>query len=366
MRVTGLSWTTFRLPLSTPFPTAAGEFREREGLILRLASDAGVVGLGEASPHPAQGRTALAEVEEALERLAPSLLGAETEGLEELRPEVPPVLACAIDVAACDTVARATGVSVARLLSPQVCSAVPVNAVVGTKTDAEAVSQAAAARKGGFACVKLKVGTGRTVEEERRRVAAVRDALGPGITLRLDANGAWRPDEAISIIEALAAYDLEMVEQPVAMGDLEGMAYVRAAVDVPIAADEDVTSVESARRVLEEDAADILVVKPMVVGGLRPARMIVEVAEAIGAPVVVTTTVDTGIGTAAALHLAATLPPGGPACGLATGYLLAADLLARPLAIRRGRMELPDGPGLGVGLDESELARYGGIAREVI
>ncbi len=89
-------------------------------------------------------------------------------------------------------------------------------------------------------------------------------------------------------------------------------------------------------------------------------------AAVAGASVVVTTTIDTGIGTAAALHLAATLPPGGPACGLATGSLLAADLITRPLVARCGRMELPDGPGLGVELDEGQLARYGGgIEREI-
>ena len=83
------------------------------------------------------------------------------------------------------------------------------------------------------------------------------------------------------------------------------------------------------------------------------------------ASVVVTTTIDAGIGTAAALHLAATLPPSAPACGLATGSLLVADLIARPLATRGSRMELPDGPGLGVALDDEELARYGGIKQEV-
>lgn len=365
MKVTGLSWTAFRVPLRTVFRTAGGELAYRGGVILRLATDAGVVGLGEASPHPALGGAAVWEVEEALEGLAPRLLGAGLGGLEGLGPKVPPALACAIDVAACDALARAQDVSVARLLGEGVRASVPVNATIGAETDAGAVAQAAAAREAGFACVKLKVGMGRSIEEERLRVAAVHEALGPGVSLRIDANGAWRPGEAVSVIEALAAYDLAMVEQPVAKGDLAGMARVRAMVDVPIAADEDVTSVESARRVLEAGAADVLVVKPMVVGGLRPALRVLEEAAAAGASVVVTTTIDAGIGTAAALHLAATLPPSAPACGLATGSLLVADLIARPLATRGSRMALPDGPGLGVELDEEELARYGGIKQEV-
>ena len=194
-------------------------------------------------------------------------------------------------------------------------------------------------------------------------MAAVRQALGPDVRLRIDANGAWGVEQAIRAVRELEEYDLEMVEQPVAAGDLPGLARVRAAVDVPIAADEDVTNVEAAERVLEAGAADVLVVKPMVVGGLHPARRIIDLA---AVKVVVTTTIDAGIGTAAALHLAATLPPGGPACGLATGSLLTADLITRPLVARCGRMGLPDGPGLGVELDEGQLARYGGgIEREI-
>ncbi len=196
-------------------------------------------------------------------------------------------------------------------------------------------------------------------------MAAVREALGPEIKLRIDANGAWGVEQAVRAIRGLEEYDLEMVEQPVAAGDLPGLARVRAEVDAPIAADEDVTDVEAAELVLEAGAADVLVVKPMVVGGLRPARRIIEMVAAAGAEAVVTTTLDSGIGTAAALHLAATLPPGSPACGLATGSLLAADLITGPLVASCGRMELPDGPGLGVKLDEGQLAQYGGIEREV-
>ncbi len=196
-------------------------------------------------------------------------------------------------------------------------------------------------------------------------MAAVREALGPEIKLRIDANGAWSEEQAVRAVRELERFDLEMVEQPVAAGDLRGLARVRAAVGVPIAADEDVTDLEAAERVLEAGAADVLIVKPMVVGGLRPARRIIELAAAAGAEAVVTTTIDAGIGTAAALHLAATLPPGGPACGLATGSLLAADLITPPLVARCGRMELPEGPGLGVELDEGQLARHGGVEREV-
>lgn len=366
MKVTGVSWTSFRLPLRAPFRTARGTFTHREGIVLRLCTDAGVVGLGEASPHPASGAGGLRELEEALASLAPRLLGLRVECLEPSPgPDILPALACALDTAVLDALARVRGLSVARLLSESVRASVPVNATIAAESDQGAATEAAAAREAGFRCVKLKVGMARSLEDERRKVAAVRASLGREIALRLDANGAWDAERAVLAIRSLAEFGLELVEEPVAPGDLEGLARVRAACGVPIAADEDVTGAASARLILEAGAADCLVLKPMVVGGLRLAMQIAAMARAAGAAAIVTTTLDGGVGTAAALHLAAALPAKGPAHGLATGSLLAADVVARPLAVRAGRMALPEGPGLGVELEEEALARYGMRSREV-
>ena len=373
MRVTRLRWTAYRLPFRAEFSTSRGVSTYREGLILRLDTDSGVVGLGEAAPVPERGRGTLGEALAILDEVGSGLMGRQLDEVQALMDETGrghgdgamAAVRCAFDLALLDATARAAAISVAELLTGGVSRSVAVNAIIGAEAPARAAAQAATARESGFPCVKLKVGAASSADEERRRVAAVREALGPEIKLRIDANGAWGVEQAVRAIRELEEYDLEMVEQPVAAGDLPGLARVRAEVDAPIAADEDVTDVEAAERVLEAGAADVLVVKPMVVGGLRPGRRIIEMVAAAGAEAVVTTTLDSGIGTAAALHLAATLPPGGRACGLATGSLLAADLITGALVARCGRMELPDGPGLGVKLDEGQLARYGGIEREV-
>ncbi len=373
MRVTRLRWTAYRLPFRAEFSTSRGVSTYREGLILRLDTNSGVVGLGEAAPVPERGRGTLGEALAVLDEVGSGLIGRHLDEIPALMDETGQgygdgamaAVRCAFDIALLDATARAAAISVAELLTGGVSRSLAVNATIGAEAPAQAAAQAAAARESGFPCVKMKVGAASRADEERRRVAAVREALGPEIKLRIDANGAWRVEQAVRAIRGLEEYELEMVEQPVAAGDLSGLARVRAEVDALIAADEDVTDVEAAERVLEAGAADVLVIKPMVVGGLRPARRIIEIVAAAGAEAVVTTTLDSGIGTAAALHLAATLPPGGPACGLATGSLLAADLITGPLVARCGRMELPDGPGLGVKLDEGQLARYGGIEREV-
>jgi len=358
MRIVGLTWTVFRLPLRVPFRTATSAFVHRDGILLRLATDAGIVGLGEASPHPALGPQGVREALRALERVEERALGAEAEELPDIGADIPPALACALDVAACDALAQAQGISVARLLSADAHEIVPVNATIGAATAAGAAAEAAAARDAGFQCVKLKVGMAATPATEAERVAAVRRALGPHIKLRLDANGAWSREQAVSTIRALASFDLELVEQPVPANDVEGLACVRAAVRVLIAADEAVTNAEAARRLLEAGAADILVLKPMVVGGLRPACRIRELAAAAGAECIVTTTIDSGVGTAAALHLAATLPEPARACGLATRSLLAGDIVRDPPAAHSGQMLLPDRPGLGVELDEKLLSQF--------
>lgn len=359
MKVTALAWTPFRLPLRHPFRTTAALVVHRRGLLLRLVTDTGITGLGEASPHPALGIQGLREAEATLSCLAPTLIGADAERLMDALPDgIPPALACALDTASLDAVAKARGVPLARLLSDAYRRCVPVNATIAADSDHEAASNAAQARQAGFSCVKLKVGMALDAAREKQQVAAVRRSLGPDLKLRLDANGAWTAEQAVRTIWSLAEFGLEYVEQPIAPGNLPAMSRVRRHTGVPIAADEDVTGIEAARRVLEAGAADALVIKPMVVGGLRPAMEIAALARGAGVGAVITTTVDAGVATAATLHLAAALPEGSPACGLATSLLLAADIIAQPLDVERGLMSLPRGPGLGVELDEPTLARY--------
>jgi L-alanine-DL-glutamate epimerase-like enolase superfamily enzyme len=142
------------------------------------------------------------------------------------------------------------------------------------------------------------------------------------------------------------------------------MALVCASVDTPIAADESVGGPEQAAQVIAAGAANVLVIKPMMAGGLRRARSIIAQAQLAGLQTLVTTTIDAGVGVAAALHLAATLPM--PlACGLATGPLLVGDLLTQPIVVRNGALHVPDQVGLGVCIDERQVALYASGWQEV-
>jgi O-succinylbenzoate synthase len=182
---------------------------------------------------------------------------------------------------------------------------------------------------GGCRTAKVKVAEpGQGVAEDQARLEAVRDALGPDGLVRIDANGGWSVDEAVTRIALLdrAAGGLEYVEQPVA--SVEDLALVRRRVGVPIAADESIRRAEDPYRVRDLEAADIAVLKVQPLGGVRAC---LQIAEDIGLPVVVSSAIETSVGIAAGVALAAALPELRHACGLATVQLLAGDVTDDPL-----------------------------------
>ena len=222
---------------------------------------------------------------------------------------------------------------------PPVRGSVTVNVLVPAVGPGEVAALAT-----GAVDVKVKVGD----EGGLDRVAAVRDAIGPGGRLRVDANGAWDTDQAVAEIARLARYDVELVEQPVPT--LAGLAEVRRRVAVPVAADECVRDVADARELARLGAADAVVLKVQTLGGVATA---LAVAEAAGVPAIVTSMYETSVGLSAGLALAAALPELPWACGLGTASLFAADVVVEPLLAVDGmltvRRPVPD-PAL--------LARY--------
>jgi O-succinylbenzoate synthase len=199
---------------------------------------------------------------------------------------------------------------------------IPVNVTVPACTPDRAREIVAASR--GCRTAKVKVAErGQALGEDEARLEAVRDALGPDGLVRIDANGGWSLDEAVGGIALLdrAAGGLEYVEQPVA--SVEDLALVRRRVDVPIAADESIRRAEDPYRVRDLEAADIAVLKVQPLGGVRAC---LRIAEDIGLPVVVSSAIETSVGIAAGVALAAALPELPHACGLATVQLLAGDV----------------------------------------
>jgi O-succinylbenzoate synthase len=228
---------------------------------------------------------------------------------------------------------------------PPLRDTIPVNVTVPAVDPQQAAAIVAGS---GCATAKVKVAEpGQTFDEDLARVEAVRGALGPEGGLRIDANAAWTVDEAAANLRRLSHFDLEYAEQPVAT--LSEMAALRRRVDVPLAADEMVRLARDPTRIAGlAEAADVVVLKVQPLGGVWPA---LRVAEACGLPVVVSSALETSVGIAAGLALAAALPELPYACGLATVQLLSVDLVADPLLPTDGAIAVrrPD-------VDERRLA----------
>ena len=357
MRITAVEVVPCALPFREPYVTARGTLERRELLLVRLRTAGGPAGVGEAAPLALRGGATAAELEAELRDLcAPAIEGrkasagtlggliAAVRGLGVSAPA-----ACAVDLALHDLVGKAEGEPVWRLLGGERADPVTCNATL-VAGEPEAVA-AEAERWVADGCATLTLTGGMAGDVEQ--VAVARDRVGDGPRIRVDANGAWEPEEAIERLDAMARHGLELAEQPTA--DLEGLARVRRAVRPPIAADESVVDADDARRAVEGGACDLATIKLAKVGGIAAA---LEVAGEI--PTYLSSALDGPVGIAAAAHAAQVLPGGGAgvAHGLATQRLMAGTIAARGPELDGPRLSVPDEPGLGVEIDELALARH--------
>ncbi|MDX2010926.1 MAG: o-succinylbenzoate synthase [Myxococcaceae bacterium] len=336
------------LSLARPLVTAHGALERREGFEVVVSAD-GRVGRGEAFPLEAFGTESLAAAEAALRSLALDLVDSVEAIAEQLAPLASaPTARFAAECALLEWLAVRRAVPVAALFGA-VRPVVPVNALIEGR-DAEALAGAARlAVSQGFKTLKLKVGA-RSVAVDAQRLVAVRQAVGPAVALRIDANGGWSEGVARSTLRGLDSLGLELCEQPVSPVDVEGLRRVSAAVPVPVAADEVLSDRSRWARVLDADprpAAQVLVLKPAVLGGLVPALELARAASERGVSAYVTTLMDGPLARAAATHLAAVLPPSPYAHGLSTVELFT-DLAPDAFTPRSGAIELPASPGWGV------------------
>ncbi|SFR45487.1 mandelate racemase/muconate lactonizing enzyme family protein [Halorubrum sodomense] len=355
----------FALDLTRPLGTARGKIRSREGFVIAVERETGVTGVGEATPLPGwtESRDACATALDELDGRAEA-----EPPLESLNAEATPAARHGVSLALADAAARDAGERLADRLADGAgvesapADAVPINATVGDAGPDETATEARRAVEAGFDCLKLKVGA-RDVDADVDRVRAVREAVGDAVALRADANGAWDRGTARRALDALAAFDLAYVEQPLPADDLDGLAALRerdpadgsgggtgggdGGGGVPIAADESVVD-RGIDAVLDAGAADAVVLKPMALGGPDRALAAGLRARSAGVDPVVTTTIDAVVARTAAVHVAAAVPDVSP-CGLATGALLDEDLAPDPCPIADGQIAVPAGPGLAGG-----------------
>jgi L-alanine-DL-glutamate epimerase-like enolase superfamily enzyme len=208
----------------------------------------------------------------------------------------------------------------------------------------------------GFDCLYLKVGLDRNFDVES--VKAIRDAVGYGVDLRIDANQAWTPSGAIRMIKKMEQYDLEFVEQPVLMYNLDALARVRAAVSTPILSHESSWTFHDTLNVLKRDAADAVQLDPRFDEGVWGFRVAAGMAEAAGIGAVAHSFGELGVATAFAIHAIASSPAFVYANQTAYSFLADDVIKDGMMKFEKGHLNVPEKLGLGVELDSAKVEKY--------
>ena len=352
MRIASLEVVPYALPLREPYVTAAGTLTQREMVLLRVRSDDGLEGLGEAVPLSLRGATTIARVVEELKGLG-ALDELDEATLRGQARSLSPPARCAALTALLDLRGRRTAADRSLVVSPGATNSertgpVRCNATLVAGDPASVVSSAESWAADGFSSFKLKLGTG----DDAAQVRAVREALGPRARIRVDANRAWDLETAKRILVDLEPYEIELAEQPVAT--MEEAAELAASTPIPLAGDESIESRADAERAVAISAFSLTGIKLSKVGGPEQA---IEIAAVL--PAYVSSALDGPVGIAAAAQVAATLgDAAGLAHGLATQRLFASTVAAKECELRGDMLHLPDGPGLGVEIDEEALQAH--------
>lgn len=334
--------------LNTSYADAA-DIRER--VIVSILTEDGATGWGEASPLPFFTGETVASVHLQLEQFyLPRLIGRSPFALTAIMRDLDALpenssAKAAIDVALHDLQGKLLGRPVVDLLGGAVRDRVPVTMPIGIEPVAEAVRKAEAAVERGIGTLKLKIG--RDTAADIERVGAIRDAVGPRVRIRVDANAGYPVAVAIRLLHQLAAFDLEYVEQPVAGWDRAGLAEVRRATGLPIMADESLHTLRDAVELINRGAADLFAIKLIKTGGLAPARSIAALAAAHRIDIVVISPFETQIGAAAGLALALAAPTGTRAHELRV-FDSQPDSAVTEIRVERGEIIPSPDPGLGV------------------
>ena len=337
--------------------------KKQRSALVRLTDTDGAVGLGNIDPSPGYStetieqnlevlRTRLASIVAPMDPANPHRVVEAMDGAVEGFLDAK----AAIEMACVDLTARRLGIPVHQYLGGALVDRVRFNAWIGIEPPEVAAEEARKWFERGFPSAKIKVGGG--VEADRDRVKAVREAC-PKMRLRADANAGYSVDDGIKLGRLLEPFDLQLLEQPVAAGDLAGMAKVRKSIDIPVMADESITDHASLIAVIRADCADIVKLKVMKQGGFLKCRRMLETAAAAGLGVVIGHGFGLGVNTVAEIMLAATSRAVLDGLECVGPLKTADDIVTRKLDLTRGEIALPGGPGLVVALDDEQVRKYG-------
>ncbi|MBT5110068.1 MAG: mandelate racemase/muconate lactonizing enzyme family protein [Rhodospirillaceae bacterium] len=352
------------MPLVDTFTSGGVSKNITKCVVVRVTATDGAAGISSIDPSSkAVSPNTAPELTVAIQKLVgPALIGEDpgnvnriVELASKLAPTQPGASA-GVELACVDLICRRMGVALHDYLGGAVLDRVLFNGWVGELPADEAAVEAKRWQDAGFKSLKIKVGN--EVDKDSNRVAAVRDAVGSDMKLRMDANQQCNVSQALALCHAVKSCDMQLFEQPTPKDDLEGLAQVRKEGGLPIMADESISDHQSLIRVIKADCADFVKFGIKQAGGLLSSARMLATAEAAGLPVVLGHGFGLDLSTMAEIMLGATSRNVVPGLECVGPLKVVDTVAATRLDISRGSIPLPSGPGLGIDLDDEKLAQY--------
>jgi len=363
LRIARVEALALSLPMVKPVKMSFEEVRRAENLVVRVETDNGVVGWGEAASAPTMTGDTVVGMVAAARHLAPVMQGLDASSPAAAMASVDRYLygnngtKSAIEMALYDALGRATGKPLYEMLGGQRRSRIPLLRMIGTGSVAGDLEEAKRSKAEGYVAYKIKVGVA-DPKEDAARTREICRVLGGDVLVCADANQGWTVEQAIAYVQAVADTSLAFFEQPVGADDVAGMAQVARASRIPISIDEGLHSMDDLRRHHEAGAAGGCSLKTIKLGGVGKVYEAALLCEQLGMQVNLACKIaESGIATAAMLHLAAVVPNVSWGVSLTSPYL-SADVVTNLPAVVGGHLEVPTGAGLGVDVDEARVRHY--------
>ena len=335
-----MSYSTFELKFNKPFNTSKKAINTRQGFLIKI-SDGKQSGLGECAPFPEFGSETFKDAKNKLQNfklkinLNPANFKIELQNsLREL--DNFPSLKHGIEQALFNLICNKTNISLNELLNVSSTSDITVNAVIGFLSTIESTKVCAKLLKDGYETIKVKVGRD-NFEDDINIISNLRDELGYDFKIRIDVNGKWDLGNAIQILNTLEKYNIEYVEQPI--NSIEDFIRLKEEIKIPLAVDESIRTIEDAEIFINKKAADILILKPMMLGGLLPTLKIIELCEKNKMDVIITSSFESSLGRSFAIFAASTVK-NKVAHGLGTAKYFTKDIFPDPYPINSGNITL--------------------------
>ncbi len=356
MKITRLNAQRVRIPQKPPIAPYQNRYQtgtHKESLLVRLETDSGLVGWGE-TPDDWINRSFEGTPEE---RLPTQVLGRDPFHVEMWYVEntLGSYLASGVEMAMWDLIGKAVRLPLYKLLGGAVRKKIELAACMGIRPYEEAKAIARQYVEMGFSTLKTKAG--RDAKEDLDMVRGIRDGVGDRLKLRIDPNMGYPPEVALPLARDLEKYNLEYFEQPMHSSYICESARMRRLTTTPLGLNESVTTLDIVTQILQLRAADVILPDTYQCGGLLGVKKVAALCEGAGVPCVFHCAHDLGLKTAAMLHVVAS-SPNFPLANDCTYYGLEDDIITPLHRIERGFMEVPEGPGLGVNVDEAKLAKY--------